>query len=225
MKYSKTHLQVHKFASKDVTRQAMNGVYFDNATTVATDGHQLMIVESGETKASEEVKTGPANDHNFKPFTLQDDNFKPFILPIENVKTLEKPLAGKTKSRNFEDSIELNLSESGKKVDAKLLDDGTASFKPVDGKFPNYKQVLPVFKKADGTPEDGYVKVCLDGRLLAEAAKFLATFDEGGEGSVFIYVRKDSTKNAEAAIMLESTGKHFGDSNLHGTALIMPVRY
>jgi DNA polymerase III sliding clamp (beta) subunit (PCNA family) len=203
MKYSKSQLQISKFASKDKASSGLNGVYFDGPVTVATDGHQLMMIEN-----SEETP----------------DETKPFILPIENVKTLEKPLAGKTKSRDFEDSIELDLNESGK-IDAKLLDDGTASFKPIDGRFPNYKQVIPTFKKSDGTPEDEYIKVCLDGRLLAEAAKFLATLNKD-HGSVFVYVWSGAGyAQQNSAIILESTGKHFNDSDLHGTAVIMPVRY
>jgi DNA polymerase III sliding clamp (beta) subunit (PCNA family) len=204
MKYSKAQLQIHKFVSKDKAREALNGVYFEGSTTVAADGHQLMMIENSEE-------------------TTQDET-KPFILSTENVKTLEKPLAGKTKSRDFEDSIELNLNGSGK-VDAKLLDDGTASFKPIDGRFPNYKQVIPAFKKSDGTPEDEYIKVCLDGHLLAEAAKFLASLNKD-HGSVFIYVRSGAGyAQQNSAIILESTGKHFNDSDLHGTAVIMPVRY
>lgn len=57
--YNDKQLLCVRMASKDETRQALNGLYFEGNKTIATDGHRMMIVESKPPRLGEtEIEKG-----------------------------------------------------------------------------------------------------------------------------------------------------------------------
>jgi DNA polymerase-3 subunit beta len=100
-------------------RAYLNGLYFevskDSITVVATDGHRLSIGEIKQKNDITETKT--------------------VILPRKAVLELNKIL---NKSKHKE--VEINLSNNYFYL---VSDDTTIISRLVDGKFPNYSQVLP----------------------------------------------------------------------------------
>ncbi|MDR0351519.1 MAG: DNA polymerase III subunit beta [Puniceicoccales bacterium] len=113
--------------SKDENRYILNGVYFstegDSVNLVATDGRRLSLISK---KFDEPV------------------NFKSVIIPARTVMELERMLGiGETvdiHSDGRQISFQVRVDDQ---ADSKLTDVIRIVSKVVEGKYPNYKQVIP----------------------------------------------------------------------------------
>lgn len=114
--------------SNDENRYILNGVYFnfcdEKLTLVATDGRRLALT-------SQDIK-------------INDDNTGSLILPAKTVAELERLMGkGEQVKIAFNDrqvAFEIGISDS---ADTGLVDHLYLVSKIVEGKYPNYRQVIP----------------------------------------------------------------------------------
>jgi len=210
MYYNKKQLEAVKFASKDETRQAIAGLYFEENRVVATDGHRLMVVNS--TPSNDTRESFPPSDDFAEPKTGED--FEPFTVPRKTVEKITKNIPSKMGENDCLEVIKIAPSKNPKKIACQTFDfeeTTTVETKPVEGRFPDYRQVLPDYS--------GYQKIGINGAYLAEMAKELSKYDTKGKmvvlhiappeiagegydkGRIIITAEDENGTKAEAVIM------------------------
>lgn len=115
-------------AVKDI-RYYLQGVYFETngaeTRIVATDGHRLhMVIEENEGKLVSDVTT--------------------FIMPLDMVK---RCVMAKGIIKN--PSIEITYSPENGKIEARLPDGSSLVQFATDGKFPDYRRIIPALDQAE----------------------------------------------------------------------------
>jgi len=203
----KRNLEIIKLASNDETRQALNGLYVDGDTTVVTDGHKLIRVKS----QSPPVCDWPVNGIKW---TVEE----PFII---DKKTVEKALKNIPKKQAM--PILHNVAVGLIKVDegevkkavcqtTDLERTENIEARTVEGKFPDYKRVIPDYEN-----ESEYSRIGISAKYLMEVCSVLKNYDEK-MGFVTLYFKKEGTENHSIVLTAED-----GEGN-EATAVIMPVR-
>jgi len=156
LEITRQDLLVLACASTDETRYNLNGVYFDHENghprTIATDGHTLAMVDTGE-------KLGSAFE------------FEPFILGIENVKILAGWLKNKT---CLPVTVEKDEERSHSIICSQGID-RRMTLPTIDGEFPAYRQVLPEVSRPCALTEDA----CLSAVYHRRAATICEHFMRG----------------------------------------------
>lgn len=220
--FTRKQLEIVKFASRDDTRIGLNGVYVDGETTVATDGHRLLMVKSKQMENAD----WPANSIKWS------ENDKPFTIPLT---TVEKALRNVPKKVDLPilERIAIGLKEvptgDADKVVCQTTDLDTTDnveARIQEGKFPNYKQVIPDFKDSDQ-----YQRVGVSAGYLKDVCAVLEKYNPGSK-MITLYVKKDTpkvvgSKYTESAKLGENYSIVLtADDNLgnQATAVIMPLR-
>ena len=168
MYYNKKQLEAVKFASKDETRPAIAGLRFEENRVIATDGHRLMIVTN--TPSNDTKESFPPSADFAEPLTGED--FVPFTVARKTVEKVAKNIPAKMGANDCLEVIKISPSKNTNKIACQTFDfeeTTTVETKPVDGKFPNYRQVLPDYS--------GYQKIGINGAYLAEMAKELSKYN------------------------------------------------
>lgn len=132
--------------SHEETRYYLNGVYFhtfsDGETkkfrAVATDGHRLSCVDTEAPEGSENFEDGA-------------------IVPRKAVAVIDKMIAG------VDDNVHIAASETMIRVTLGLT---TITSKLIDGKFPDYKRVIPTGNN---------IKLALNNKVFEDAVDRVAT--------------------------------------------------
>jgi len=203
----KRSLEIIKLASNDETRQALNGLYVDGDTTVVTDGHKMMRVKSQSLPVSE----WPANGVKW---TVEE----PFII---DKKTVEKALKNIPKKQAIPilHNAAVGLVKVGdgeaKKAVCQTTDlERTENIetRTVDGKFPDYKRVIPDYENLEQ-----YSRVGISAKYLMDVCSILKNYDER-MNLITIYFKKEETGNSSIVLTAED-----GEGN-EATAVIMPMR-
>lgn len=167
-------------ASTDESRYQMNSVFFDFApgklTVVATDGRRLAL--SGHEMAVSESNTGK------------------IVLPLKTVSEVERLLGqGDNVKMTFNDR-QVAFSFDTKDSNSGLIDKIQLVSKLIEGKYPDYNQVLP---------KETYQRIKLDRNLLMESIKRVALVTTEKSNSVKL---KISTKNIE----ISGSSPDFGEA-------------
>lgn len=215
--FNKKQLENVKMASKDETRQALNGLLIEGNSTIATDGHKLMKVTFTPNPLSSTViekelgkefvdnleicESWALEKHNIKnleewpangiPWANSD---KPFILARSTVEKAIKNIP-KRKDLAILQNVAIGLSEVKglepfkavcQTTDLENTDNVEA--RTVDGKFPNYKQVLPDF---EGSGD--FQRVGVDAKHLKDICTQLEKYSDGSVKPITLYIKKDYT--------------------------------
>ncbi|KAF0093539.1 MAG: DNA polymerase III subunit beta [Puniceicoccaceae bacterium 5H] len=170
--------------SSDETRYIMNGVYFnfedEKLTLAATDGRRLAVMS--------------------KELEVTEENAGSLILPAKTVSEVERLLGqGETVRIAFNDrQVAFEISSATDSDDKGLMDNIYLVSKVVEGKYPNYRQVIP-------KENDQHLKVNRESFLSCVRRAALVTTDKNHAIKVHVH---DNT--------LEITGEssEFGNSNV-----------
>ena len=130
---SKSQLKAIQFASPDETRQALNGLYITESEVVATDGHRLMLVEHGEMPEElDAFPTMPESEPPPIPGTLSAASIESALKASKIKKRVQYPCHDWVwVSKDFISVLDANFKVINFPAEW------------VDGKFPDYKQVIP----------------------------------------------------------------------------------
>jgi len=175
MLISKNQLKVVAFASKEETRQALNGVNIrpnDNSVE-ATDGHSLMRVTN---KSKVQLNEFP----NVKPFNDLDENK---MIPASAVNKLLKTMPSKKHNIPILNYFRAGLN--GNKIDftyTDLEDSQTLTAHITEGKYPNTDQVMPKEKNHN-------IKIALDAQKMAEICKYIASVSDDSSSMMVLHIQ------------------------------------
>lgn len=255
-----------KMSSRDETRQALNGLFFEGNSTIATDGHKLMRVTFTPKPLPDEVIEKELG----KDYLDHPDICESYALEKYNEKNLEEwpanGIAWANSDKSFilpRSTVEKALKNIPKKASIPLLknvaiglkeNNGGETFKAVcqttdlenidnvearlvDGKFPDYKQVIPDFKGSAN-----YQRVIINAKYLKEICTQLEKYNDSSH-AVTLYLKKDKLScvvndpehpNSNPFLMPEiktESGEHFSmgiiandDEGTEATAVLMPMR-
>lgn len=189
--YNKKQLEIIKLASKDETRMALSGLYIDRDTTVTTDGHKLVTVKS-QPKPQEDW---PANSIEWKK-----NDSDPFIISREQVEKAIKNIPRKMampilsnvaigKVENDEGRKELACQTTD------LENTDKVEGREVDGKFPNYKQVIPPYLDTEL-----YQAIGISAKYLKEVCTVMEKYREGSS-KITLHIAKETKKQKEPAAL------------------------
>ena len=157
--------------SSDATRYYLRGISIEFLThnnklaLVATDGHRMLF-----------KVFDPATDQD-TPFVT--NNFEPFILPVETIKQAIAGLKG-------HDTLQVSVKVNEQNVLQHTI--GNLTFKPIDGKYPNWKRVIP--SKINNEPAQ------FDPRYVGEFGK-IAKLLGSDSGSIYVYHNGNNATNIE----------------------------
>jgi len=204
MLVTKKMLNAAKIASPDETRPCLAGLRFEpeNNRVVATDGHRLIVVD----RLNCEDKDFPT------PEGIEIESSESFTLPakvcLEKAKDVKKVTA---KNGPFADLCQVGKNGDGKHklVTTIAGNQSVSESKAVDGKFPNYGQVVPDVDAEDS----GYSAIGLSVNLLRG---LLESMEGNGTGGLI----KFYTKDKDHPIVIKSEED---DHNI--TAMLMPMRF
>lgn len=214
--YGKKQLEIIKLASKDETRQALAGMFIDRDTTVITDGHKLVTVKS-QPKPQEDW---PANSI---PWNKEDSD--PFIISREQVEKAIKniPKLGKHDPNKILRNVAIGkvLNDQGRKELACQTTDldniDNVAGREIDGKFPNYKQVIP-----DYMDETKYQPIGISATYLKEICAVFEKYQEGSR-MITLHIAKQTKKQKQPENYPIVLTANDGEGT-EAMAVIMPMR-
>jgi DNA polymerase-3 subunit beta len=167
-------------ASTDESRYQMNSVFFDftpgKLTLVATDGRRLAL-------ASHDVSVGEKNTGKL-------------ILPLKTVAEVERTLGQGDNVKLTFNNRQIAFAFDNKNSDAGLIDRIQLVSKLIEGKYPDYTQVLP---------KETYSRLKLDRNLFTESVKRVSLVTTEKNNSVKL---KISSKNIE----ISANSSDFGEA-------------
>lgn len=167
-------------ASSDEGRYQMNSVFFDftpgKLTLVATDGRRLALA---------------AHD-----LAVSEKNAGKLVLPLKTVSEVERVLGQGDSVKLTFNNRQIALSFDNKNNETGLIDRIQLVSKLIEGKYPDYTQVLP---------KETYHRVKLDRNLLTESVKRVALVTTEKNNSVKL---KISSKNIE----ISAASPDFGEA-------------
>jgi hypothetical protein len=201
---SKKQLQAIQFASTDLTRYLLQGLYIDDSEVAATDGHRLMVVEHN--KALE-----PLDEINAFMASATENSAHPLpgVLDGDCVRTALKawPKIKKTNMLPLHDWAWLTKDQ------IRILDENRKVIGMpalwLSGKYSDYKQIIPADLESERP-----VRVGLSARYLGEASYLT---DTAGK-MLDIRLAWPNTQGNSAVIVGDSEEGH------KCTYLVMPMR-
>ena len=154
-------------ASKDVTRAVLNGVLIEpDGKTVATDGH--ILAEISPCTEFEEADF-PVREGAAPAWAPEGEGV---VVPAEVCKKAAKLPSSKRHHLLILNAIQLCKNGSGPEFMATDLDtESRAAFRPLDGPFPNYRQVIP-------KTESAKFRIGFSVAVLEKAVKIAKEFSE-----------------------------------------------
>ena len=199
--FNRKQLENIKLASKDETRQSLNGLRIEGNSTIASDGHKLMRVTW--TKPLD-VKDWPANGVEW---TKKD---KPFTLPRSTVEKALKNIPKRCAMPILE-NVAIGLKKTTAQDPDKFVVQTTdlentdnVEGKTVIGQYPDYEKCIPDYKN----PKD-YRKVGLSAKHLKDICAQLEKYADSKMVTLYmgnekepVVITADDHEGTEAMALL-----------------------
>jgi len=206
MLIKKEALEVARAASKDPTRYTRNSLYIDSdGTTVATDGHIMMLYQPDPEKQDDPSEypmaetCNPASTETLKPCSISSVEALTLAKAISKDKRLSilRNAALDAKRTNEGENAVFMVAEVDKRQ--------VISIKKIDADFPRYKKILPALPK----------NPVFIGFNIALFKTLLDALEKAGAENISVI----APTNGEQAMHLKA-------KSAHGTleAVIMPLR-
>ena len=201
-------------ASKEDSKEILNGLFISEKETVATDGFQMLIVETPKDK-KEMTELYPVKDD---AYAITEEALKSCVLPSKSLKDVRKAIPLKSPLPVLR-NLYLDASFSNKNGTAKLVAnslDNVQVFQPkkIGGDYPKYENLLPT----EQTLKENYTRYTFNGRLLGEMLQTLAKMGgKGGLNVVKLHLPKTDTEKPAYMEVKTEEGQEV-------RALVMPVR-
>lgn len=171
MQLNKQSLSVKGFASKDANRRALCGVLVEpDGTTVATNGRAIAVVSPApDALVTEEA---PAEFNPGEPLAAA------VILPLADVAAVKLP---RHKVTALQVAHLSGGNGSGAVFLARAADRDSfapivATVRPIDGHFPDWRQVMPADATAADLPGKRTVRVAIAADMLVALGKLAGEF-------------------------------------------------
>ena len=181
--YSKKQLQVVKGCSPDETRPSLNGVLADKNKLVATDGHKMFIVEDN---AIDRSKEWPVNGVDWQ------DSSEPFIIPSSAINKAIKNIPKSKDTRGLPILEKVAIGETPENTITLQTTDldttDNVKTKAVDGKFPDYRRVIPTLGEVGGYDK----KVGLNAHYMIEALQLMINFADEKSKMVTFHMKDEN---------------------------------
>jgi DNA polymerase III sliding clamp (beta) subunit (PCNA family) len=210
--FTKNQLLVGKASSKDAGRHALNGILVEGNKTIATNGHILIMNENLEKTDPWELN-GVQWEVDKWLSHIEEIDETPFIISNEAVKKALKnfPKVKKYDHKN-RSRMAIGQSKSSCVTDMSAItmqnsDNDKIESQAVDGKFPDYKRVIP-----DTTD---YIKVGVNATYLKQICEVL---EKSGNGNIVLNFKKEDTANHPIVI------ENIDQCDEKITSVLMPVR-
>lgn len=201
--YNRWNFEIAKFASKEASRYTLQAILIEPGATVVTDGHRLVKVDAPNMD-TDSFSTVPGHPH--EPVTAN------FLFPAKAALEVAKKIPRKQPAPVLQTAAKLQTdSEHVGFVSTDLETASPAITRKMEGQFPKYEVAFP-------KEEDKVFGITLDGRLLAELAKFMADFH--GEVSGRYPIRLTFYKEGKP-VKLEATNI---ETDQKAVAILMPMR-
>jgi DNA polymerase III sliding clamp (beta) subunit (PCNA family) len=210
--FTKNQLLVGKASSNDAGRHALNGILVEGNKTIATNGHILIMNENLEKTDPWELN-GVQWEVDRWLSHIEEIDETPFIISNEAVKKALKNFPKVKKGDNSNRSrMAIGQSKSSCVTDMSAItmqnsDNDKIESQAVDGKFPDYKRVIP-----DTTD---YIKVGVNATYLKQICEVL---EKSGNGNIVLNFKKEDAHNHP--IVIENIDQ--ADEKI--TSVLMPVR-
>lgn len=193
MLLSKKHLLVHHTASKDGTRPMLMQIraYRDGeeTVTVATDGYTLSEVRE---------KTPPAEEFPLLPGDIVATEIKECFVPAEVAKAISPMLPKKTSLP----ILSYALAQKDRLTTTDLERATTFTTREVEGKFPDYKELIPKPAEMRVSIDPDKVRQALD--VLKGHRSITIEFGEKKISPVVLRGESDGTKTTVVIMPLRS---------------------
>lgn len=220
--FNRKQLEIVKVACRDINRQALNGIHVDGNVAIVSDGHTLLRVESEQVASVEWPANGVKWSDNDKPFTI------PLATAEKALKNIPKKVGGKILTSIAIGLKEVPTGEPDRVVCQTTDMDITDNVESVtvDGKFPDFKRVIP---EVEDNPE--YQRVGISAKYLMDMCSLLGGYNPKSK-IITLYVKKDTPEvNGPKYSESAKLGEHYpvvltaddGEGN-KATAVIMPMR-
>jgi len=177
MLYNKYNFTIAKFGGNE-NRPELDGVFITPSETVATDGFRMIRVKSIKKDLGDypQLPAGKAPKTNFQPFILNKKTALKIASELAKIKEATLPiLENAVITRAKKDSVEITFTD--------LETIQSIMARPVEGKYPNYKEII---NKREGR------KIVLDTKLLKDIIDFFNDFTTHKQ--IELYIPKDSEK-------------------------------
>lgn len=140
MLYNKINLDVAKIACKNGFRPSINGVYFTDKKTVATDSYRLLEITVPADCNAEDYPTtdGMSAMRGCKPFIVPAGELKKIVIP----KNKELPICENVAIKHIDDNrVEFLTTD--------ITTANTVSIGRIKEEFPNYEEIFPTSEPVD----------------------------------------------------------------------------
>ena len=202
MLYNKYNFTIAKFGSNE-NRPELNGIFITSSETIATDGFRMIRVKSnkGDLGDYPKLPAGKTPKTNFQPFILNKKTALKIASELAKIKEttlsiLENAVITKAK----QDSVEITFTD--------LETFQSIMARPVEGKYPNYKEII---NKREGR------KIVLSTKLLKDIIDFFNDFTTHKQ--IELYIPKDSEK----PIYFTGT-REINSIEQRADAVLMPIK-
>ena len=211
--YPRRSLEGVALASKD--KSAISGLRFDGNQTIATNGHVLITTtnKGQQNPADFPTTSGLVWSEADEPFTVETKDVKQAIKNLPNKKEINAcPVFGNVAiGRQY---VALgDFPEHNKNHDVALTTTQsenpcfrTISTRPVEGKFPDTKHVIPDYSNG------AFVKVSVNPKLVKDITTLLAKdYDK-----ITLHIHRDKS---ESPIVITAS-----DTEFDSEVILMPMR-
>tara|TARA_R110002051_G_scaffold164844_1_gene235732 strand:- start:2429 stop:3055 length:627 start_codon:yes stop_codon:yes gene_type:complete len=204
--FTKNQLLVGKASSNDAGRHALNGILVEGNKTIATNGHILIMNENLE--ASEPWSLNGVQWEDETPFIISNESVKKALKNFPKVKKGDN--SNRSRMAIGQSKSSLNLADcvtDTSVITMQNSDNDKIESQAVDGRFPDYKRVIP-----DTTD---YIKVGVNATYLKQLCEVL---EKSGTGNIVLNFKKEDTANHPIVI------ENIDQCDEKITSVLMPVR-
>jgi DNA polymerase III sliding clamp (beta) subunit (PCNA family) len=207
--FTKNQLLVSKASSKDATRPAINGVLVEGNKTIATNGHILIMNENLE-KPEPWVLNGVGWESE-TPFIMGNEAVKKALKNFPKVKKDDTSNRSRMAIGQSKSAIILDMSA----LTFQNADNDKLESQPVDGRFPNYKQILP--------DTDTHLQVGIDSKLLKTICEVM---EKSGNGHMVLKIKNPNsiTREGDSIANYPIVIENLDQIEEKITSICMPVR-
>jgi len=202
MLYNKYNFSIAKFGGNE-NRPELNGVFITPSETIATDGFRMIRVKSIKKDLGDypQLPAGKTPKTNFQPFILNKKTALKIASELAKIKEATLPiLENAVITRAKQESVEITFTD--------LETIQSIMARPVEGKYPNYKEII---NKREGR------KIVLDTKLLKDIVDFFNDFTT--HKRIELYIPKDNYK----PIFFTGT-REINDTEQRADAVLMPIK-
>ena len=199
--FTKNQLLIGKASSNDAGRHALNGILVEGNKTIATNGHILIMNENLE--ANEPWSLNGVQWEEETPFIISNEAVKKALKNFPKVKKSDDKNRSRMAIGQSSSTGNVNISA----ITMQNSDNDKIESQAVDGRFPDYKRVIP-----DTTD---YIKVGVNATYLKQLCEVL---EKSGTGNIVLNFKKEDTANHPIVI------ENIDQCDEKITSVLMPVR-